>query len=150
MNQYKNRDGSSHVDVIFPEPKDMGHRDWGVETLLCLAPGVFSLKRLEIKAGSKGGVQYHHLKNECGYLLSGKLLIRFDNGDGVLQEKIFEEGAVFHFPPGAVHQEEAITDCIIIEASTPHFNDRVRVEKNYGLSVNGGLPSTTKDDVISQ
>jgi len=53
----------------------------------------------------------------------------------------------FHFPPGAVHQEEAITDCTIIEASTPHFNDRVRVEEKYGVNINGGLPSTTIDEV---
>lgn len=138
-----------HVDVIFPEPQDMGPRDWGTETLLCLVSGEFSLKRLELKAGSKGGVQYHHLKNECGYLLSGQLLIRFDTGDGVLQEKIFSAGSVFHFPPGAVHQEEAITDCVILEASTPHFNDRVRVEENYGLEIDGGLPSTSKTEVIS-
>ena len=57
-------------------------------------------------------------------------------------------GDCFNFPQGFVHQEEAITNCEIIEASTPHFNDRVRVEKEYGLEKSLGLRSTLKKDVI--
>jgi quercetin dioxygenase-like cupin family protein len=79
--------------------------------------------------------------------LSGKLLIRYDNGKGVLKEKILTKGKCFHFPPGAVHQEEAITDVEILEASTPHFNDRVRVENFYNLNMEAGLPTTNIKDV---
>ena len=59
--------------------------------------------------------------------MSGKLLIKYDNGKGKLVERICKKGDSFHFPL-TVHQEKALTDCTIIEASTPHFNDRVRVE----------------------
>ena len=31
-----------------------------------------------MKKGKKGGLQYHHKKNECGYLISGSLLIRYE------------------------------------------------------------------------
>ena len=136
-----------HVDVVFPNAKDLGIRKWGKEELLVLIPGLLSLKRLEIKKGSKGGIQYHHKKNECGYLVSGSLIIRYDSGDGKLKEKVLNPGESFHFPPGAVHQEEALTDCIIIEASSPHFNDRVRVEEKYGMTSDAGLPSTSEDEV---
>ena len=136
--------------VKFPEPTDVGHRPWGKEILLVLVPGVFSLKKLFLKKGAKGGLQYHHLKNECGYLESGKLIVRYDNGNGTLLEYVVTEGQSFHFPPGAVHQEEAVEDCIIIEASTPHFNDRVRVEEQYGLPASEGLPSTTIQEVITK
>ena len=60
----------------------------------------------------------------------------------ILKEKILGSGACFHFPPGSVHQEEALTNCKIIEASSPYFNDRVRVEKHYGVDNRTGLPST--------
>lgn len=136
-----------HVNVVFPKPKIVGKRLWGEEKLLTIIPKVLSLKQLKIKKGKKGGIQYHHKKNECGYLIKGKLLIRFDLGNGKLSEKVLGPGDCFHFPPGAVHQEEAITDCIIIEASTPHFNDRVRVEKLYGKEIQDGLPSTLKKEV---
>ena len=133
--------------VSFPKPIDMGKREWGSETLLAVVPGQFSLKRLYLKAGCKGGLQYHHKKNECGYLISGKLIIRFDDGDGKLEEKVISSGESFHFPTGAVHQEEAVTDCVIIEVSTPFYNDRVRVEELYGLSKEGGLDSTSFEEV---
>jgi len=39
---------------------------------------------------------------------------------------------------------------VLIEASTPHFNDRVRVEEKYGVESNGGLPSTTLQEIIER
>ena len=81
--------------------------------------------------------------------MSGKLLVRYDIGGRKLKKKILKKGDSFHFPPGFVHQEEALENCIIIEASTPHFNDRVRVESKYGLEQDfNGLPSTLKEQVI--
>jgi mannose-6-phosphate isomerase-like protein (cupin superfamily) len=89
-----------------------------------------------------------HLKDECGIIISGKMIVRFDDGAGSLVEKTVAEGDVFHFEPGVVHQTEAIIDTIYIEASTPHFNDRVHVEQVYGLDEEtGGLPTTTADQI---
>ena len=132
---------------IFPKQKSVGKRPWGEEILLALIEKKISLKKLFLKKGNKGGLQYHHKKDECGILIKGKLLIRFDKGNGKLIEKILKPGDSFIFRQGLVHQEEAITDCIIIEASTPYFNDRVRVEENYGIKSKQGLPSTRKKDV---
>ena len=137
-----------HINVKFPIKKNLGKRTWGKEILLSLIPKILSLKLLKLKKGKKGGLQYHHKKNECGYILSGRLIVRFDKGRGKLNKKVLKAGDAFHFPPGSVHQEEALTDCQIIEASTPHFNDRVRVEEEYGLCAEDGLPSTQKNKII--
>ena len=75
------------------------------------------------------------------------MLIRYQNKSGKLIKRILNKGDVFHFPPGAIHQEQAITDCEIIEASTPHFNDRVRVEKKFKIKTLSGLPSTKQKDI---
>lgn len=133
--------------VEFNKSRSMGYRNWGEETLIALSPGNYSLKKLFIKAGQKGGLQYHHLKDESAYVVYGELIIRHDDGKGNLIETIVSEGDSFRFPPLAVHQEEAITDCLIIEASTPHCNDRVRVEAKYGLEELEGLSSTNKEDI---
>jgi mannose-6-phosphate isomerase len=134
----------------FPKKKSLGKRNWGEEKLLVLISKVLSLKLLKIKRGKQGGLQYHHKKNECGYLVSGKLKITYDNGYGKLKSKILKNGESFHFPPGAIHQEKALTNCTIIEASTPHFNDRVRVEERYGIKLTKSLPSTKKNEVITK
>ena len=136
------------VGVIFPKEKSVGKRVWGEEKLLVLISKILSLKKLKIKRGKKGGLQYHRKKNECGILLSGKLILRYDNGRGKLIKKILKPGSIYHFPPRSVHQTEAITDCIIVEASTPHFNDRVRVEKKYGLTLKSGLPTTLRKQIV--
>ena len=133
--------------AIFPKPKSVGKRPWGEEILISLIPKKISLKILKIKKGMQGGIQYHHKKDECGFLLSGKLKVRYDPGNGKLKEKVLNKGDSFYFPQGSIHQEIALTNCTIIEASTPFFNDRVRVDKNYGYEIKG-LPSTKKKDVI--
>jgi mannose-6-phosphate isomerase-like protein (cupin superfamily) len=133
--------------VVFPIAQSVGERPWGTEDLLALVSKQFSVKRLKIKAGNKGGLQYHRFKDEVAIMISGQMLIRYDLGDKILKERIVCAGEVVHFPPGLVHQEEAITDCEIIEASSPHFNDRVRVEESYGFGAPQGLPTTQEKDI---
>ena len=53
-------------------------------------------------------------------------------------------GESYYIPPGAVHQVKAVTACVFFECSTPHYDDRVRVEQAYGLPEGGGLPTTGK------
>ena len=72
------------------------------------------------------------MKDEGGILISGELLIRYSEDNLLLKEKIIKPGESFHFPPYCIHQEEALKDSIIIEVTTPHFNDRVRMEKSLG------------------
>lgn len=133
--------------IFFPKKKSVGKRNWGKEELLALIPKVLTLKKLFIKKGHKGGLQFHRKKNECGYLVRGKLLIKYDDGIGKLKKKIIKKGQSFHFLPKGVHQEIALEDCVIIEASTPHFNDRVRVEEKYNLKVESGLPTTKLKEI---
>ena len=131
----------------FPTPISVGERPWGTEDLLILIPGKYMMKRLRIKKGSKGGLQFHRIKDEGGILISGKLKVRYDDGKSGLEERIIQAGEAFHFPPGIVHQEEALEDCEIIEVSTPVFNDRVRAETEYGLNDVSGLPTTQISEI---
>ena len=132
----------------FPKPQSVGNREWGNEDLLVLVSEKYTLKKIFLKAGYKGGLQFHRQKNECGIIISGKMIVTFDDGAGNLVEKVVAEGDVFHFEPGVVHQTEAISDTIYIEGSTPHFNDRVHVEHIYGISEEaGGLPTTTVEQI---
>lgn len=134
----------------FPVPTEVGPREWGEEILLVHAPGKYTMKRIEMRKGARGGLQFHHKKDEAGVLLEGEMLITFDDGMGNLSFRTVFPGDCFHFPAGAVHQALAVTDCVYIEASTPHFNDRVHVEDRYGIEKEaGGLPSTRLEDVVT-
>lgn len=131
----------------FPPAESVGPREWGEETLLVLANGKYTMKKLYIKAGKYGGLQYHRLKDEASYIVSGKMIVRYENEEGFLVDKELGPGEWFHFPNGCIHQEIAITDVVRIEVSTPHFNDRVRVEKLFGISDITGLQTTDESEI---
>ena len=50
----------------------------------------------------------------------------------MLNEEIISAGAAFHYEPGTVHRVTAIEDTTILEVSTPHLDDVVRLEDAYG------------------
>jgi len=131
----------------FPEAESVGPREWGEETLLVLASGKYTMKKLHIKAGKYGGLQYHREKDEASYIVSGRMIVRYENEDGLLVDKEVGPGDWFHFPNGCIHQEIAITDVVRIEVSTPHFNDRVRVEDMFGISDGDGLQTTDASEI---
>ena len=121
-------------------------RHWGSEYLIVALPSRYTIKLLRINEGFQGGLQYHHLKVECGVVLRGKLTIRSINADNNLSEKILAPNDFFFFPPGFIHQEHAIQETYILEVSTPHFNDRVRLD--HEISPENELPSTEISDVF--
>ena len=53
-------------------------------------------------------------------------------GQTVLNEEVIAAGAAFHYGPGTVHRITAIEDTTILEVSTPHLDDVVRLEDLYG------------------
>jgi len=88
-------------------------------------------KVLHIKAGHALSTQYHNIKDETLHLLRGRMIYRVDQGDGLV-EVTLEEGQSFRNTPGMIHQMEAVTDCDVLEASTPHLDDVVRLSDRYG------------------
>src|SRR5437867_1561848 len=79
-------------------------------------------KVLEVTKGERLSLQKHHIKEETLYLLSGKVLLTY--GD---QTYDWQPGHAIHIPPGTVHRFEAIEDSVLLEVSTPHLDDVVRI-----------------------
>ena len=89
-------------------------------------------KILHIKAGEQLSVQYHERKDETVYLLSGEMRYWVKLGDEPIQDVRLQVGDAFRITPGTVHYMEAVTDCDVLEASTPHLDDVVRLQDRYG------------------
>jgi len=105
-------------------------KPWGHETIWAKTDAYVG-KILHIKAGEALSVQYHTVKDETVYLMSGQLKYRIWEGDKPVDVKL-EIGDAFRVTPGTVHQMEADTDCDILEVSTPHLDDVVRLKDRYG------------------
>lgn len=112
--------------IQFFEPRDLGPKVWGTELLVADTPQYIG-KVMWMKAGHGGPLQYHERKDEAFYLFGGVALLRYHDADGHVTIRQLEPGDAVHIPPGAVHQVEAITDCVLFECSTPVFDDRVGV-----------------------
>jgi quercetin dioxygenase-like cupin family protein len=64
-----------------------------------------------------------------------KYWVRLDGGpesDRPLEDQRLAAGDAFRITPGTVHYIEAVTDCDVLEASTPDLDDVVRLEDRYG------------------
>ena len=109
-------------------------KPWGHETIWAHTDSYVG-KILHIKANQALSVQYHNVKDETVYLLSGELIYRVWEGTGDNKQPRdvgLKIGEAFRITPGTIHQMEAITDCDILEVSTPHLDDVVRLEDRYG------------------
>jgi mannose-6-phosphate isomerase-like protein (cupin superfamily) len=107
-------------------------KPWGHELIWALTD-VYCGKVLFVKAGHSLSLQFHRVKDESWLVQSGRAKLELGNaGEGVLREEIIGAGAAFHYAPGTVHRVTAIEDTTILEVSTPHLDDVVRLEDAYG------------------
>jgi quercetin dioxygenase-like cupin family protein len=106
--------------------KPWGHEIWWANT------DHYAGKLLIVDAGHRLSVQLHREKDETSYLLSGKLLVLQGPSADELTERVIEPGGSWRNEPGVVHTLEALEDSTVLEVSTPHLDDVVRLSDRYG------------------
>jgi mannose-6-phosphate isomerase-like protein (cupin superfamily) len=107
-------------------------KPWGHETIWAHTDRYVG-KILHVTAGQALSVQYHERKDETVYLLQGEMKYWVQlPGDTELRDQRLTTGQSFRITPGTIHYIEAVTDCDILEASTPELDDVVRIKDRYG------------------
>jgi mannose-6-phosphate isomerase-like protein (cupin superfamily) len=107
-------------------------KPWGHEVIWA-SNDLYVGKILHIKAGESLSLQYHNIKDETIHVLRGEMIYRVADAVGQpLREVRLTEGESYRNQPGHVHQMEAVTDTDLLEASTPHLDDVVRLTDKYG------------------
>jgi len=88
-------------------------------------------KLLCFKAGAKFSMHYHLIKDETWYVKEGTFIYRYiDTRNAEVMESTLREGDSVRQMPGQPHQLEAVTDGVVFEVSTQHFDsDSYRVWK---------------------
>jgi mannose-6-phosphate isomerase-like protein (cupin superfamily) len=89
-------------------------------------------KLLHVNAGAQLSLQYHVKKDETIHLWSGEMVLVLGEQGGSLVEHAMRAGDSFHVRPGTVHRMRALTDCDVLEVSTPEVDDVVRLQDDYG------------------
>jgi quercetin dioxygenase-like cupin family protein len=103
-------------------------KPWGYE-LIWAETKDYVGKILFIKSGHKLSRQYHNIKEETFLIKSGEMKLEIGYPD--IKTQIMVEGDTYHCPPGTVHRMVANSDVEVIEVSTPHLDDVVRLEDDY-------------------
>ena len=113
------------------EPRKV-EKPWGHELVWAEAEQYVG-KVLFVKAGESLSLQFHRVKDEAWLIHSGRAKIEMGNpGDKTPNSEVVGAGAAFRMRPGTIHRVTALEDTTIIEVSTPHLEDVVRLEDNYG------------------
>ena len=107
-------------------------KPWGYELIWALTD-VYCGKLLHVSAGHSLSLQFHRIKDEAWFIQAGRAKLELGAvGDAVLKEEVVGPGHAFHYAPGTVHRITALEDTDILEVSTPHLDDVVRLEDAYG------------------
>ena len=107
-------------------------KPWGWE-LVWAETEAYVGKLLFVRAGEALSLQYHQVKDEAWLVREGLARVELGVADGDVLDTIeIREGDALHYPPGTLHRVTALEDTLIVEVSTPHLDDVVRIEDRYG------------------
>ena len=113
------------------EPQHV-EKPWGWELIWALTED-YCGKLLFVAAGESLSLQYHEVKDESWYVQDGRAELELSTLDGSEREVLeIHAGDCFRFRPGTVHRVRALDDTLVVEVSTAHLDDVVRIEDAYG------------------
>ena len=106
-------------------------KPWGYELVFALTEH-YCGKVLVIRKGEQLSLQFHREKDETIYVHEGSIELEVGETGGPLETTVARAGQAFRLRPGLVHRWRALEDAVVLESSTPHLDDVVRLEDNYG------------------
>jgi len=112
------------------EPRRV-EKPWGWE-LVWAETEDYVGKLLFVRAGQSLSLQYHEVKDESWLVQQGRASLELGEVGGELERVEIGPDDVFRYRPRTVHRVTAIEDTLIVEVSTPHLDDVVRLEDRYG------------------
>jgi mannose-6-phosphate isomerase-like protein (cupin superfamily) len=119
------------LDKFAFEPRKV-EKPWGWELIWADADHYVG-KILFVRAGHSLSLQFHNEKDESWYLQDGRAELEMsDAGAAFLNTEVVGPGAAFRLRPGTIHRIRALEDTTMLEVSTPHLDDVVRLEDAYG------------------
>ncbi|HEY6736179.1 MAG TPA: cupin [Candidatus Saccharimonadia bacterium] len=106
-------------------------KPWGFELHLLPEGGPYMMKVLHINQGARLSMQAHDAKSESWIVHSGRAGVILENAAGELQEIELKPGEGYTSQIGQRHRLYGITDCEVVEASTPELGTTWRLEDDY-------------------
>ena len=106
-------------------------KPWGYELHWTPADKPYMGKILHVNADARLSLQLHDTKQESWLVLSGRAKVIWENANGELTETELQQGQGYSCALGQKHRLAGITDCDILEVSTPEIGTTYRLEDDY-------------------
>ena len=142
------------IDIKSIEEIKKVDKPWGYEKWIADGSPDFKyvLKEILFKSKFKSSTQFHEFKEETNYVQKGSGTLYYypepinieewksgqysnqeisDILNNLKKEKL-TPGKVFHVKPRMIHRIEAVTDLILLEASTIELDDVIRINDEWG------------------
>ena len=107
------------------------NKPWGYE-IHFVPEGMPYMGKIEhLNAGCRLSLQIHDKKIETMTLINGRAKIIWDDRNGNLIETEMQKGFSYTIAVGQRHRLIGITDCDVVEFSTPEIGTTYRLEDDY-------------------
>lgn len=106
-------------------------KPWGHELHWVPADKSYMGKIEHVNAGCRLSLQVHDKKQETMMILEGRAKMVWENEQGELTETELEPGQGYTVEIGQKHRLVGITDCKVLEVSTPEIGTTWRLEDDY-------------------
>ena len=106
-------------------------KPWGYELHWVLEDAPYMGKILHINKGARLSLQVHDQKQESWFLLHGQAAVIWENNTGELVETELKSGVGYSTKIGQKHRLKGLSDCDIIEVSTPELGTTWRLDDDY-------------------
>lgn len=129
----------SDQDVPYFDPKDFNNdpyvkrveKPWGYELHWVREDAPYMGKVLHITAGARLSLQVHDQKQESWFVMNGRAAVIWENDKGELIETELQPGFGYSTKLGQKHRLKGLTDCNILEVSTPELGTTWRLEDDF-------------------
>lgn len=106
-------------------------KPWGYEIHWVPAASPYMGKLLHINKDARMSLQIHDEKQESWFLISGRASVIWESSASELVETELKPGQGYSTKIGQKHRLKGLTDCDIIEVSTPERGTTWRLEDDY-------------------
>lgn len=106
-------------------------KPWGYE-LIYAHTEAYVGKLLFVKKGHRLSLHLHNIKDETFYCHDGSAIAEVEDGDGEMVITEILPGSSYRVLPGKKHRLQAVEDTVVFEVSTPHLDDVVRLDDDFG------------------
>jgi mannose-6-phosphate isomerase len=106
-------------------------KPWGYELHWVPADAPYMGKIIHINAGARLSLQLHDEKQESWLVIKGQAAVIWENDEGELIQTELQPGQGYSTKLGQRHRLVGVTDCDVVEVSTPELGTTWRLEDDY-------------------